>query len=78
MSDGSYGSWPCRNGLMEAQPRRNFDEVAIGGHFLGSFNSKSTSEAYSRLLGRLRNGCYALIDAISGWMPMMFMTRVRL
>ena len=60
---------------------RNLGETAIRGHFAGlaAFRSRFASEAgCSSLLGRFCDGYYALIAIMSGWMPMMFITRVRL
>jgi len=62
-------------------------EVAMDGRFSGGddFSTVGAGNAASSRLGRPCNGRrphiggdYALIDAMSGWTPMMFMTRVRL
>jgi hypothetical protein len=54
--------------------------VAIRGHFQISqlFCSRPVLERVAEARLAVCSGYYALIAAISGWIPMMFMTRVRL
>ena len=82
------GSWSCKNALAIASTPRDVGGVAVRGHFSGVwrlFLSGSASDADFSRPGRFCNsgrthvgGDYALIAAMSGWTPMMFMTRVRL
>jgi hypothetical protein len=75
------GSWSCKNGLAVALTPRDIGDVAVRGHFRRLVDFLSDPD-FSRP-GRFYNsgrmyvgGDYALIAAISGLMPMMFMTRV--
>jgi hypothetical protein len=80
------GSWSCKNAVAEALTRWDFGDVAVHGHFrnLTVFRTGSAADKDSSHLGwfcndrLLRAGGYALIAAMSGLVPMMFMTRVRL
>src|SRR2546428_8560849 len=82
------GSWPCEKALAEAmdasRSRRSGDARSFF-RVWRLFRSGSAPEADSSRLGRFCNSrrthvCddYALITAMSGWTPKMFMTRVRL
>jgi hypothetical protein len=81
------GSWSCENAPAEAFTLRDLGDVAGCGYFgeFGGFPTVGAGCEDSSCLGRLRNSRwthvwddYALIAAMSGWAPMMFMTRVRL
>jgi hypothetical protein len=80
------GSWSCKNAVAEALTPWGFGDVAVHGHFrnLTVFRTESAADKDSSHLGwfcndrLLRAGGYALIAAMSGLVPMMFMTRVRL
>jgi hypothetical protein len=71
--------------MAEALMRRDLGEVAMRGHFSGfggSFGLEAFPDADSSRFRRFCNSrstpiCddYALITAMSGWTPMMFMTR---
>ena len=85
ISHDCNGSWLCRNvGLDPAWPVgfRIWAVIwAIAG-FLLAIGPVTTGERSERVLsevvGEQERGDYALIAAISGSMPKMFMTRVRL
>src|SRR6266487_6897775 len=83
----AFGSWPCENAW------RKHRRAAISARWPCAvifpdwrlFRSGSAPEADSRRLERFCNSRrtrvrddYALITAMSGWTPKMFMTRVRL
>ena len=85
--DFRLGSWSCKNALAEALTCRDLGKVAMHGHFpdVAAFPTVGAADADSSRPGRLSNsgqphvgGDYALIAAMSGWTPMMFLTRVRL
>ena len=88
LADVRVGSWLCKNVLASALTPRDFGRVAVPGHFsgfVGSFRLEVFPDANSGRLVRFCNSrrthvCddYALIAASSGWVPKMFMTRVRL
>jgi hypothetical protein len=76
----------CENALAVALRPRDFGDVAVRGHF-SAFGAVFCLEALligvSAVLGGVCNSRrthvgedYALIAAISGLVPMMFMTRV--
>jgi len=81
-----FGSWSCKNAVAEALAPWDFGDVAVHDHIrdLTVFRTGSAADKDSSHLGRFRNdrllrvGGYALIAAISGLVPMMFMARVRL
>ena len=86
-SERRFGPWSCKNALAEALTCRDLGEVAVHGHFpdVAAFPTAGAADADFSGPGRLSNsgqphvgGDYALIAAMSGWTPMMFMTRVRL
>jgi hypothetical protein len=79
--------WSCENALAEALTRRDFGEVAAMvilpslGFFLPEVLLMPDAGPSRALLQQAQKSIcdgYALIAAMSGWMPMMFMTRVRL
>src|SRR6266699_1806523 len=84
---GRYGSWPCENAWRKhrrAEISARWPCAVIFPDWR-LFRSGSAPEADSRRLERFCNSrrtrvCddYALITAMSGWTPKMFMTRVRL
>ena len=69
--DFRYGSWSCKNALAAALTSRDS---------AGSASDQDFSHPERFCKGRRTGvgGGYALIAAISGLVPMMFMTRVRL
>jgi hypothetical protein len=76
----------CKNVLAAALTPRDFGRVAVPGHFSGFVGSFRLEVLLMRIPAvrfcnsRRRHVCddYALIAARSGWVPMMFITRVRL
>jgi hypothetical protein len=88
LADVAVGSWSCKNALAEALTTG--DAGAVAGcsdfpEFSGFFVLEALLiEIPAVLLGsatadeRMPLGGYILIAAMSGWTPMMFMTRVRL
>jgi hypothetical protein len=72
--DVRHGSWLCRKGT-----HGSIDASQSGGGGdpppIGDF---PVSEGVAKAAWAVCSGYYALIAAISGWIPMMFMTRVRL
>ena len=74
--------------MAEALKCRDLGDVAMRGHFFRGrrlFRLEALLMQIPAVLGQFFNsrqphigGDYALIAAMSGWTPMMFMTRVRL
>ena len=81
-----FGSWSCKNAVAEALTAWDFGDVAVHDHFsdLTVIRTGSAADRDFSHLGRFCNdrlprvGGYALIAAMRGLVPMMFMTRERL
>jgi hypothetical protein len=83
--DVRFGSWSCKNALAVALTPRAVGDVAVRGNSFGvwPFLSGDTSDQdFSRPGAGLQQQTHAfrrdhaLTAAISGLVPMMFMTRV--
>jgi hypothetical protein len=87
-SDVSSWSWSCKNVVVIALIPGDFGDVGARGHYFHGCQLFCLEALLMRIVvvlgssatadGRRLAADYALIAAMSGWTPKMFMTRVRL